>query len=343
MKQFEALGTDIVTARTHYVPRMGKVVTFPLDAIMAIESEVPEIDRAAGWNETSAGLVWRGRNIDRAGMLAVTGGFADVAGLRVVEGRFVSDLDTRRYCVIGAFVARTMREGGTEQVLGQRVRLGEQLWTVVGVLAPTTVSRFNHAPDRSVFLPMRAALLYTDRAAVGDVIARTRPGVATEDGARALLQHLSTSAEGIAVRVHTAEQLIAGMRHQARLFAVLLATVGGIALIVGGVGIMNVMLISVSERRGEIGLRMAVGARRRDIRRHFVLEAMLLCTTGGLLGIGLGVVAAWAICVYSEWPFSVSLQGVAVGVGVSTAVGLLFGVHPALQAARLDPIAALRS
>ena len=344
MKQFEALGTDIVTARTYYVPRLRRVVTFPLGAIMAIEAEVAEIETAAGWNETNARLSHGGRDIERAGMLGITGSFADVANLEVAEGRFVSDLDARqRYCVVGAGIARAMRDGGATRVLGRRVKLAGQLWSVIGVLAPSAVSRFNYPPDQSVYIPVRAAALFTDQDAVGDVIARVRPGVETEAGAQAMLAYLRASAEGIEVKAKTAEQLIAGMRRQGRLFTVLLAAVGGIALVVGGVGIMNVMLISVSERRGEIGLRRAVGARRRDIRRQFVLEAVLLCTTGGLLGIGAGVTAAWGICRYTGWPFSVSVEAMVVGVGVSTGVGLLFGVYPALQAARLDPIAALRT
>ena len=124
MKQFEALGTDIVTARTYYVPRLRRVVTFPLDAIMAIEAEVAEIDRAAGWNETNARLSHGGRDIEGAGMLGVTGSFADVAGLEVAEGRFVSDLDARqRYCVVGAGIARAMRDGGATRVLGRHFAL----------------------------------------------------------------------------------------------------------------------------------------------------------------------------------------------------------------------------
>ena len=343
MKQFEALGTDIVTARTYYSQRLRRLVTFPLDAIMAIEAEIAEIE-TAGWNETNARLSHRGRDIEGAGILGVTGSFADVAGLEVAEGRFVSDLDARqRYCVVGAGIARAMRDAGAQSALGQRLVLAGQLWSVIGVLVPSGSSRFNYAPDQSVYIPVRAAALFTDQDAVGDVIARVWPGVETEAGAQAMLAYLRASAEGIEVKAKTAEQLIAGMRRQGRLFTVLLAAVGGIALVVGGVGIMNVMLISVSERRGEIGLRRAVGARRRDIRRQFVLEAVLLCTTGGLLGIGAGVTAAWGICLYTGWPFSVSVEAMVVGVGVSTGAGLLFGVYPALQAARLDPIAALRS
>lgn len=344
MKQFEALGTDIVTARTYYSTRLRRVVTFPVDAIMGIERAVEEIETAAGWNETSASLSYRGRRITGAAMLGVTGSFAQVAGLGVARGRFVSDLDARqRYCVVGAGIARAMRDAGAKSALGQRVKLADQIWHVIGVLAPSTTGRFNYPPDQSVYIPVRAAMLFTDQGAVGDVIARVRPGVATEDGAQAMLAYLRASADGIQVRAKTAEQLIAGMRRQGRLFTVLLAAVGGIALVVGGVGIMNVMLISVSERRGEIGLRRAVGARRRDVRRQFVLEAVLLCTTGGVLGIGLGASAAWGICRYTGWPFGVSLEAMVVGVGVSTGVGLLFGVYPALQAARLDPIEALRS
>ena len=344
MKQFEAMGTDIVTARTHYVPRLRKVVTFPLEPVTSLDAEVAEVEVAAAWNETNATPRFRGREVQGAGLVGVTESLADVANLEIAEGRFVSDLDARqRYCVVGADIAQMMRDAGAESLIGERIRVDEQLWNVIGVLKPSTVSRFNYSPNQSIYVAVRAAMLFTNQDAVGDVIARVRRGVPTEVGAEAMLRYLKASAEAIEVSVQTAEQLIAGMRSQGRLFTLLLGAVAGIALIVGGVGIMNVMLISVNERRGEIGLRRAIGARRRDIGRQFVLEGVLLCTVGGLFGVIVGAAAAWGICLYTGWPFSISIEAAVLGVAVSTGVGLLFGVYPALQAARMDPIAALRA
>jgi putative ABC transport system permease protein len=123
-----------------------------------------------------------------------------------------------------------------------------------------------------------------------------------------------------------------------RMFTLLLGAIGSISLIVGGIGVMNVMLVSVTERRREIGIRRALGARRRDIRNQFLIESVVLSMIGGLLGIVLGVGAAYVICIFTDWTFLVS----ALGVGVASAVGIFFGLYPAWQAARLDPIAALR-
>ena len=132
------------------------------------------------------------------------------------------------------------------------------------------------------------------------------------------------------------------MYKQMRLFALLLGTVGGISLLVGGIGVMNIMLVSVTERRLEIGVRRALGARRADIQRQFLIESMILSLLGGVIGIALGVGASYAICRYTGWAFQVSFPAVGLGVGVASGAGVFFGFYPAYQAARLDPVVALR-
>jgi ABC-type antimicrobial peptide transport system permease subunit len=122
----------------------------------------------------------------------------------------------------------------------------------------------------------------------------------------------------------------------------LLLIVATISLIVGGIGIMNIMLVSVTERTREIGLRMAVGAQERDIRRQFLVEAIVLCVAGGMVGILVGRVASWTITKFLNWPTSTSVSAIVVAVAVSTAVGIIFGFYPARKASRLDPIEALR-
>ena len=122
----------------------------------------------------------------------------------------------------------------------------------------------------------------------------------------------------------------------------LLAAVAAVSLIVGGIGIMNIMLVSVVERTREIGIRMAVGARRRDILSQFLVEAVTLSVIGGLIGIGLGIAASATIATFAEWPFIFSLQAVLLAVGFSITVGVVFGFYPARRASLLDPIEALR-
>ena len=126
------------------------------------------------------------------------------------------------------------------------------------------------------------------------------------------------------------------------MMTLLLGAVGSISLTVGGIGVMNVMLMSVAERRREIGVRRALGANRGDIRTQFLIESVVLALVGGVVGLALGFGVTWGICRYTGWEFFVSAVSVGVGFGVSTAVGVFFGLQPAHRAARLDPIVALQ-
>jgi len=133
------------------------------------------------------------------------------------------------------------------------------------------------------------------------------------------------------------------MKKQMQLFSLLLGAIGSIALIVGGIGVMNVMLISVTERRREIGLRRALGAQQKDIQTQFIIESVTLCLFGGILGILLGIIVSFIFALISKWEFLISYGSIALGFGVSAAVGIFFGYYPARTASRLDPIRALRS
>lgn len=143
--------------------------------------------------------------------------------------------------------------------------------------------------------------------------------------------------------IRTAEELIAQMQKQMQLFTLLLGTIGSISLIVGGIGVMNVMLVSVTERTKEIGIRRALGAREGDIMFQFLVESVFLCIVGGLMGIAIGVGSSWIISYYAKWQFEVFYPSIGLGVAVAVAVGVFFGIYPARQAARLSPILALRS
>ncbi len=145
------------------------------------------------------------------------------------------------------------------------------------------------------------------------------------------------------VRVQSAEALIEQMHKQMRLFTLLLGAMGGISLLAGGIGVMNVMLVSAAERRLEIGIRRALGARRLDIQNQFLIESVILSLLGGVVGIALGIGMTYGICSYSKWTFLISMEAMGLGLGVAGAAGVFFGLYPAYQAARLDPVRALRS
>jgi putative ABC transport system permease protein len=142
--------------------------------------------------------------------------------------------------------------------------------------------------------------------------------------------------------IRNMSQILEARSSSARVMTLLLAAVASISLIVGGIGIMNIMLVSVTERTREIGLRMAIGARRRDILRQFLIEAVTLSLIGGCIGVALGVGASIAIAQLGDWPTSISIGSIVLAFGFSAAIGVFFGFYPARKAARLDPIEALR-
>ena len=197
-------------------------------------------------------------------------------------------------------------------------------------------------PDRAVIIPVSTAQRVFDRPEVRTVTARMSAGFHHVAATREVGDYFRRKSADLAVRVESAEELIEQMSKQTRLFALLLGSVGGISLLVGGIGVMNIMLVSVTERRLEIGIRRALGARRADIQSQFLMESVMLSLTGGIVGIGVGIGATWGICQYSGWELQVSLLAVGLGVGVASVTGMFFGFYPAYQAARLDPVAALR-
>jgi putative ABC transport system permease protein len=160
--------------------------------------------------------------------------------------------------------------------------------------------------------------------------------------AATLSRLLETRHQGIAdFQLIVPEALLEQHRQTQRIFDIVMASIAGISLLVGGIGIMNIMLATVLERTREIGIRRAIGAKRADIRRQFLIESFTISLVGGMLGIVAGFGLAWGISSYSEWPFAWSLRAPIVAVTVCMGTGLLFGLYPAVRAARLDPIEAL--
>ncbi len=342
-KQFEALGTDIlVVLQTAGAYAAG----ISLADALRLEAAVPSIIEAAPRISGHGAFRFAGRRVGEGPVQGVTRSFASVNKLSLREGRFVSDLDTGRYwCVIGAEIADAMREAGADRLTGQVVEIDEALFTVVGVLERRAE---NHAlpvqvnADKSVFVPITTSRRLAPNSGIQSIVARSRAGVPYEAAAEDVRSWFRKRAPDANLEIVTAKQLIAQMEAQMGIFTLLLGAVGSISLIVGGIGIMNIMLVSVAERRAEIAIRRALGARRRDIRSQFLIESVILTVTGGLLGILLGLAATWTICRFTDWDFLVSGLSVASGLGTAAAVGLFFGFQPAHQASRLDPIAGLQ-
>jgi putative ABC transport system permease protein len=253
-----------------------------------------------------------------------------------------TDVDTsRRVAVLGSTVAEDLF--ADRDPIGRQVTIAGVRFRVVGVFAPVGGQGFGVDRDAQVHIPVTTAqrLLGTDRI---DALAVRAPDLDTIDelGERivATLSERHPDTEFSAV---TQEEIIGVLGDILGILTWVLAAIAGISLLVGGVGVSNIMLVSVRERVREIGLRKAVGARPRDIGLQFLLEAVLLTTLGGLLGIALGVGGSLLAAAYSPVPASITWWSIALAFGVSAAVGVAFGVVPALRAGRLDPVVALRS
>ena len=342
LSKFRELGTDILSVSLRYAEGAKDRSVVTTDDALGLAA-LPTIARAAPYVISHGQASLAGKAVLEVSVIGATAAMADLNKLKVESGRHISDLDHRRYfCVVGSEVAAVARAAGIGRIVGESVTVDGVVYTAVGVLRRTPRGMRRFDADRAVIIPISTARRVFTWPEIRDITARMSEGAHHVAAAREIGDYFRRGPDGPVVRVESAEELIERMYEQMRLFALLLGSVGSISLFVGGIGVMNVMLVSVTERRLEIGIRRALGARRADIQSQFLIESVMLSTVGGLIGIGAGVAATWGICEFTGWTFRVSTQAMGLGVGVAGAAGVLFGFSPAYQAARLDPVAALR-
>ncbi|MGR3889290.1 ABC transporter permease [Pseudomonas sp. 1152_12] len=339
---FKDMGTDILVAQ---FPPKGNSNT-PMRASLdldAVRQAVPGIAHIGALSVFGGPLVFHGRTTN-ANFVGTTADIKDAMRLVVRDGRFLSAFDaSETYGVIGDQVAQALSTPGDPLKLGDRVRINDYLFLVVGILhnQPRAMLMPVQA-NESLFIPAEGMRRIYPTPQVGNVIIRAAPGQDMERIAREATSALKNQLTDHDVDIQVPQQMIDGMTRQSRTFAYLLLALGAISLVGGGVGVMNVMLMNVSERRREIGIRMALGARQRDIRNLFLLEAVTLTAVGALCGAVLGMTAAWLYAWLSGWEFSLAAAALPLGVGSTLLVGLFFGIYPAVSASRLQPVEALR-
>ena len=295
-------------------------------------------------------ITYQGRNYRWGNTQGVTPNYADITNISVREGRFITDTDDQQRAnvmVIGVNAAEALFPG-SNQIAGTTVRMGGYTFEIVGVLEKRKAGFFGeNEEDNAVYIPFRTAQKVAPAKGYLLIVIRGRSGQVPE----ALMQSEEILRRRRQVKfgdpdnfdIKTADKFIEQFDSITAMVGLIAIAISSLGLLVGGIGVMNIMLVSVTERTKEIGVRKAIGARRRDIVRQFLFEAMMLTFLGGVLGVLLAVGASQIIMLLiPSLPASIPTWAVVSGLTVSIGVGLIFGVWPARKASKLDPIECLR-
>ena len=320
---------------------------------LAIGREVPEVQVAAPSSRTGAQVVAGNTNWSTS-IFGTTNEYLEAREWPLEFGRGFDAADIQgsaKVAIVGQTVARELF--GDADPLDQVIRVKKIPVTIIGVLSRKGQNSMGQDQDDIVIVPIST---YRNRIQGGSagklkrissISVKVREGQsmkAAEESIKDLLRQRFKVQPGgdDPFSVRNLTEILQAQEASSRIMTMLLAAVAGISLIIGGIGIMNIMLVSVTERTREIGLRMAVGARGRDILAQFLIEAVTLSLIGGAIGVALGAVATWAVGEFAGWQVSMSLNSIALAVGFSAFVGVFFGFYPARRASALLPIQALR-
>lgn len=298
----------------------------------------------------SGGQLVNGNNNYPSTIYGVTPDFLEIRKLKVDEGSLFTEHDIHtaaKVCILGRTVVENLFPDGTDPV-GRVVRFGSIPLTVVGVLEPKGTNSMGQDQDDVVIAPyttvMKRMLAIDYIQGIFISAVDENQTEQTIDAITATLRErhkLKDNADND-FEIRSQQELSEMMSSTSEMMTVLLACIAGISLLVGGIGIMNIMYVSVTERTREIGLRMSIGARGIDILSQFLIEAVIISVTGGVIGILLGLLASWLVTALAHWPVSVQIYSVGLSFVVCTVTGVFFGWYPAKKAANLDPIEAIR-
>ncbi|MBC7971627.1 MAG: ABC transporter permease [Verrucomicrobia bacterium] len=359
-QQIQALGTNVIlvltgVARTGGISQgAGTASTVTWEDAKAIAKQAPAAQGVAAYLQRGVQVVYEGENTSTT-LLGTDLNYPDVKNVHPKEGQFFSqdDLNSARPVAVLGSTVRTELFGANGTAIGAQIRVQSELYNVIGVME-TKGSVGGQDQDDRLYIPLTnmSARIVGNNAING--IAVSGFWVQAKDAAQLdAAQFQVTNLLRIRHNIYPPEQddfrltnqadIINAFSNIVGLFTVMVSAIAGISLIVGGIGIANIMLVSVVERTREIGVRKAVGATNSAVLSQFLTEAVMVSIAGGALGIGLGVGIAFAAATLFKFPFVISIWSIVAGFGLSFVIGLIAGVIPARNAAQLDPIAALRS
>lgn len=326
----------------------GSANTLTVEDAIALRDEIPEVIAASPEVRSQRVVVYGNQNW----FTRIYGQSADYLQIRqwpIESGRMYDEEDVERaslVAVVGQTIVDELFEGADP--IGETVRVRGLPLEIIGVLSPKGMSLMGSVQDDIVLVPHTTAFQRISGRSHAMVINVQVYDEQSMEIAQQKITDLLRERHNLApyqendFTVQTQEEVAAAATETSRIMTWLLASIAGVSLFVGGIGIMNVMLVSVTERTREVGLRLAVGAKSPDVLLQFLIESVVLCLLGGIGGILLGVFATEMIANYAGWPALFSVEAMIVAVSVSAAVGVFFGFYPAWKASRLDPIVALR-
>jgi len=358
-KQIQTLGTNLIFVRSgsasmqHVSMGVGSANTLTWEDAKAIARICPSVEHVVPGMQGQQQVQFGNFNTNTT-ICAVTSEYPYVRNFFPKTGRFFNESEedgNARVCCLGETVADTLF--GDEDPVGKNVLIKSELFKVIGVMEHKGTSMFSDQDDQ-VFIPLSTGMyrMFGFRPARGKLVGFVMVQAHTADDVLPAvfqitnvmrLRHKIRPPNNDDFMIRTQAELMQTADSVTTVFTILLGSTAGISLLVGGIGIMNIMLVSVTERTREIGIRKAIGAKPSDILWQFVIEATVLSFTGGLIGVVIGVGASNAVAYFTHWTTMVTPLSVILSFGVSILVGMFFGIYPARQAARLDPIDALRT
>jgi len=354
--QINSLGANLIMispsfSRAGFSRQAGPPAMLRFDDIATIQAKVTGISGVSAEQNTSQNVKAGNVTLESISIVGTTAGFMAVREYGVAEGRFITDADNdsaSEAAVLGSTIAQKLF--GNATAVGQTIKIGSTKFMVVGVMAQKgTVGNTDY--DSRIYIPIKTVFKkFVSSRFQRDVVGMVYISAESKDVmdsvksqlTTVVMQILETTSDSPGFQLTTQDSIITMRTSTTATFRNLLAWVAAVSLVVGGIGIMNIMLVSVTERTREIGLRQALGARPRDVQSQFLLEAVALSLIGGLIGVIAGVGGSYLFNKFGSMRTELVWSSVPLAFGAAAAVGIFFGYYPATKAAQLDPIEALR-
>jgi len=353
--QISEMGSNLITIRPGADMRggvrqdAGSMQTLKLEDYQAIRDDAVYVSAISPVVSSSGQIIYKSNNA-RSTLYGVNDDYLTIRQLSLADGDIFTDQDilsSSKVCLVGQTVVDNLFPGGEDPV-GQVIRFNSIPFRIIGVLSPKGYNTFGMDQDDLILAPYTTIM---KRVLAVTYLQSIVCAALTEDMSEEAIEEITgilrrnhklkdTDDDNFTIR--SQQELSETLSSTTNLMTILLACIAGISLVVGGIGIMNIMYVSVTERTKEIGLRMSVGARGIDILAQFLIEAILISVTGGIIGVIIGVGASWLVNEIAHWPIAIQPWSVGLSFAVCTVTGVFFGWYPARKAANLDPIDAIR-